>query len=68
MNINEIELARNLATDSTHDELLINPNIEDSLYEFDENDKETTIWKPFAQEVFNRWYDYYLSEINKCKI
>ena len=75
MNINEIELACNLATSSTQDELVINSdtNLEEyatveDLVEYRDDDTETLYWKEYPQEVFNRWYDYYLGEIEKCKV
>ena len=74
MEINEIELACNLATKSTIDELVIEDYnkgkteyiTEEDLFTTDESG--TQIWKEYPQEVFNRWYDYYLGEIEKCKV
>lgn len=74
MEINEIELACNLATKSTIDELVIedyNRGKTEYITEedlFTEDESGTQIWKEYPQEVFNRWYDYHLSEIEKCKV
>lgn len=74
MEINEIKLACNLATTATIDELIIEDvnkgtmrySTEEDLFTTDESG--TQIWKEYPQEVFNRWYDYYLEEIEKCKV
>lgn len=70
MEINAVELACNLATLRVINALVLN-------IEFDYRNKEdllttdesgTQIWKEYPQKVFNRWYDYYLGEIEKCKV
>ena len=69
MNINEIELACNLATIKTVEDLVgteIYYSNEEDL--FTEDESGTQIWKEEPQRVFNDWYDYYLGEIEKCKI
>jgi hypothetical protein len=72
MEINEIELACNLAHNSMYDEVTREEwdgeeiLSEEDLYEFENAD--TSKYKEEIQEVFNRWYDYYLGEIEKCKV
>jgi hypothetical protein len=66
MEINEIELACDLANDAVKDELRDVYN-EDDLVEAGE-DLDTVVWIKEAQEVFNRHYDYFLGKINNCKI
>jgi len=70
MNINEVELASNLAHNATKDEIFsplsdLEITNEDDMWEEDEN--ENTIYKDKVQDVFNRWYDYFYDEITKCK-
>jgi hypothetical protein len=62
--VNNIELASNLSHQSTFDEMK-------DLYNEDElwvDDNGTKIYKDDVQEVFNRWYDYYRDEIDKCNL
>jgi hypothetical protein len=60
MEINEIELASELA----HEKLLSYWNDADEMYE--ETDEETTYTEE-AQDIFNDYYDYYLTLIEKTK-
>ena len=60
MEINEIELASELA----HEKLLSHWNDSDEMYE--ETDEETTYTEE-AQDIFNDYYDYYLTLIEKTK-
>jgi hypothetical protein len=60
MEINEIELASELA----HEKLLSHWNDADEMYE--ETDEETTYTEE-AQDIFNDYYDYYLTLIEKTK-
>lgn len=73
--INEVELATNLAEKATIDEILHNeankarfPNYkkETDLIEYSEED-EMSVYKDDVQDVFNRWYDYFYGEIFKCE-
>lgn len=63
MEINEIELASELAHDATVDELS-NVYDEEELYQTDNGD--VLIYKDDVQDVFNRHYDYFLSKIEEC--
>jgi len=67
--INEIELAAELAHQATAAEL-INEQYsdypdEESLYETDNSDY---VYKPHVQDLFNNYYDYYLEMIDNCEI
>lgn len=60
--VNKLELASELAHKATIDELK-------DLYTEEElwiNDNGTDVYIDEAQEVFNRWYDYYESIIDSC--
>lgn len=61
--INEIELASELAYDATVDELS-NVYDEEELYKTE--DGKVLIYKDDVQDVFNRHYDYFLSKIEEC--
>ena len=63
MEINEIELASELAHDATVDELS-NVYNKEELYQTDDGD--VLIYKDDVQDVFNRHYDYFLSKIEEC--
>ena len=70
--INKIELASNLAHKSVMDELIIPFQTDGSysIYEneddlFIEDENENMIYKDDVQDVFNRWYDYYLNMIEE---
>lgn len=73
--INIVQVATELAKDNTIDEIL-NPigdyvllygfSSEDDLYEFDEEGNST--YKEEVQDIFNKWYDYYYSKLEKLKI
>ena len=65
--LNKIELASELAHKATVDELVLNGdyNSEDDLHNFDDEDVLT--YKEEVQDVFNRWYDFYIDEIEKVK-
>jgi hypothetical protein len=67
--INIVELASNLAHNAMFDELVGQQGFEeDMLIVPSDNDPEMTKYSDMAQEVFNRYYDYYYGEIEKCKI
>jgi len=72
MEINEVELACKLADIKVKEELLGNEikySCEEDLFDIrHEDDEEVLYYKPEVQDVFDRWYDYYLGEIEKCKI
>ena len=70
--INKIELASNLAHKSVMDELIIPFQTDGSysIYEneddlFIEDENENMIYKDDVQDVFNRWYDFYLNMIEE---
>ena len=70
--INKIELASNLAHKSVIDELIIPFQTDGSysLYEneddlFIEDEDEILTYKDDVQDVFNKWYDYYLNMIEE---
>lgn len=73
--INAIELASELAHQSTVDELVV-PLQEDGIYSLyekeddlvEEDDNENLVYKEGVQGIFNYWYDHYLTLIEKCKI
>ena len=72
ISINTIKLASNLAHKSVMDELIIPFQTDGSysIYEneddlFIEDENENMIYKDDVQDVFNRWYDYYLNMIEE---
>ena len=65
MEINEIELASELAHDATVKELS-NIYEKDDLYQIDNGD--ALIYKDDVQDVFNRHYDYFLTKIEECNL
>ena len=68
MTVNAIELATNLAYNTAKDEMFreeLITNEEEMVVEDQDND--CLIYTEQAQEVFNRWYDYYYDEIEKVK-
>jgi hypothetical protein len=64
MNINVIELASELAHNRTFYERGDICNNEDDMY--NEINGEY-FYKDEIQQTFNHWYDYYFTEIEKCK-
>ena len=58
--INEIELAAELAHQATAAEL-----IHDLPSEYPD---EEYVYKPHVQDLFNNYYDYYLEMIDNCEI
>ena len=69
--INEVELASNLADNYVINYFLVDNNhlypeygSEDDLTEED-GDTGCFIYKENVQRIFNRWYDYYYNEIMK---
>jgi hypothetical protein len=71
MEINEVELACNLADIKVKEELLgteLKYKTEEDLFDVKiENEQEVLYYKEEVQEVFNRWYDYYWDLIVDCK-
>jgi hypothetical protein len=63
--VNIVELASELANDRTFEELTSEYMGEVEIYKTDSNVVEYT---EYAQKVFNGWYDYYYSFIDKYKI
>jgi hypothetical protein len=67
--INHVELACCLAEAATVDEMVQRGNhSEEDLMIEDPDDSETTIWTDEAQDVFDRWYDFYWDQIEKVKV
>ncbi len=62
--INLIEVASELANDRTFEELTSEYMGETEIYKADSDVVEYT---PYAQKVFDNWYDYYYNFINKYK-
>lgn len=60
VSVNQVELASELAHNSCINELYGHDV-------FVEQSNGDTIYTDEAQEVFNRWYDYYFDIINKIK-
>ena len=67
--INEVELASNLASKATENEILVVENDKYPDYQYDcdlvveDDESGCYIYKDDVQDVFNRWYDYYYAEI-----
>jgi len=61
MQINEVELACELAEDATLKDF---DNEVDAVYQTDEGD--VLIYTDEAQDVFNRHYDYFFTKIEEC--
>ena len=68
--VNHVELACCLAEAATVDEILQKgAHTEEDIMIPDPDDEDGgTIWSEEAQEVFNRWYDFYWDQIDKVKI
>ena len=67
MNINEVELSLNLALNATRDELLFDGHIEDESEMYENNEDGDIHYRNFVQDIFDKYYDYFYDEINKCK-
>jgi hypothetical protein len=67
--INKIELASELAHGMAKDEMFIDELIADEDDMFVNGETEDVIvYTEEAQDIFNRWYDYFLSEISAIEI
>lgn len=64
--VNAIELASELAHYRTFYESGDICNNEDDMFE--EPTASITTYNEEIQDRFNHWYDYYLTEIEKCKL
>jgi hypothetical protein len=62
--VNLVELASELANDRTFEVLTSEYMGETEIYKADSDVVEYT---PYAQKVFDVWYDYYYNFINKYK-
>lgn len=62
--VNLVELASELANDRTLEELISEYMGETEIYKANSDVIEYT---PYAQKVFDNWYDYYYNFINKYK-
>jgi hypothetical protein len=63
--VNIVELASELANDRTFEELTSEYLGEGDIYK---EDSDVVEYTPYAQKVFNNWYDYYYNYISKYKI
>lgn len=63
--INKIELASELASERAGTEMITNGIIDDEEEMFIEDEDGDTRYSGEAQEVFNRWYDYFLFKIEE---
>jgi len=64
--VNILEVASNLAHDMTKDEMFREELI---THEDDMTiGKDVLTYTEEAQDIFNRWYDYFYDEINKIKL
>jgi bisphosphoglycerate-dependent phosphoglycerate mutase len=61
--VNILELASNLAEKATIDEMIANGSISNESEAYVEETEESTRYTEEAQDVFNRWYDYFYDEI-----
>jgi phosphoserine phosphatase len=67
--INKIELASELAHDMAKDEMFRNELITDEDDMFINGETEDIIiYTEEAQDIFNRWFDYFISEISSIEI
>lgn len=64
--INRVELQSNLAHNSAMDEMINNQSINDEDEMYVDAESDMLEYTEKAQDVFNRWYDYYYDEINKA--
>lgn len=63
--INIVEVASELAVNATKDEAFTEHGIQESDLTID--DGEQLVYTDFAQDIHNRWYDYFYAEIEKLK-
>jgi len=63
--VNILELASNLAEKAMIDEMIANGSISNESEAYVEETEESTRYTEEAQDVFNRWYDYFYDEILK---
>lgn len=63
--INKIELASELAHERAMNEMINNMIIIDESEMYIEDENGDTHYTDEAQEVFNGWYDYFLSKIEE---
>jgi hypothetical protein len=61
--VNILELASNLAEKAMIDEMIANGSISNESEAYVEETEESTRYTEEAQDVFNRWYDYFYDEI-----
>lgn len=73
--INILELASDLAHERAMEEMIDEGHITDNdgMWTLDQDSEEDGsgecyVYTSEAQDVFNRWYDYYYSKIEECKI
>jgi bisphosphoglycerate-dependent phosphoglycerate mutase len=61
--VNILELASNLAEKAMIDEMIANGSISNESEAYVKETEESTRYTEEAQDVFNRWYDYFYDEI-----
>jgi len=61
--VNILELASNLAEKAMIDEMIANGSISNESEAYVEETEGSTRYTEEAQDVFNRWYDYFYDEI-----
>lgn len=69
--VNDIELASELADLATRREMFDNESIDEDSDEWNKmyvTDDEETRYTEEAQDIFNGWYDYYTSQIEKYSV
>jgi hypothetical protein len=67
--INALEVACELATEATKNEMLfVHGSILEESEMYVSDGENTEILTEEAQEVFNRWYDFYLNNLIKYSI
>lgn len=64
--INEVELASDLAEGATHDELIASLVYSEEMEWVTDEDGNKS-YTEGAQDIFNRWYDYFGEMIENCE-
>lgn len=74
ISVNKVELASNLANNRLIAEFItpsknndFNPLYKNEEDLFIEDDNENMVYKDEVQEIFDDWYDYYITMIDECE-
>ena len=74
ISVNKVELASNLANNRLIAEFITPSKNNDfnPLYKYEEDlfiedDNENMVYKDEVQEIFDDWYDYYITMIDECE-